>query len=557
LRRLLSILFVVAVCGAAVVLVGASDDSSDKPTYTIQFDNAFGLVEGGDFRVAGVRAGSTKSFDIAQTKSGAAKGEVEVEVTEPGVGAFRADASCDIKPQSLIGEYYVDCQPGTSPRKLAEGATISYRQTTSTIPIDLVNNILRRPAKERLRMIITELGTGLAGRPDDLAAVVRRAHPGLRETSKVLKILGDQNRVIQNFIVDSDTVIKELAGNRKDVVRFVQTAGDAAEASASRRGELQETFARLPGFLDELRPTMRRLGEVADEQTPLLADLERAAPDFNTFIRQLEPFARNSRPALRALGRASAVGTRAFERGAQEVRVLRQLAADAPAAAKPLRQFLETLDSRERAIDDDPRGKVDGPIPSDPSYGGGRGGFTGFEAIGNYAFWQTLSLNGFDAIGHVLRIAITAGGCSVWVNQKLTDANRSFYENCNQWLGPNQPGLTTPDPTVNTAEAARLRRTNDKPAQRAGERRAPGQPEAGALPGQRDISKPQVVLPEGIQKLLDNLPGRPLVDDLIDDVGDAARRVQGGTNSNVNANAGAALPTDGGVTELLDFLLRP
>ena len=43
---------------------------------------------------------------------------------------------------------------------------------------------MRRPYRERFRLIITELGTGLAGRPDDLQEVLRRAHPGLRETSQ-------------------------------------------------------------------------------------------------------------------------------------------------------------------------------------------------------------------------------------------------------------------------------------------------------------------------------------------------------------------------------------
>jgi len=38
----------------------------------------------------------------------------------------------------------------------------------------------------------------LAGRPDDIAEVLQRAHPGLRETSRVLRILGDQNQVIES-----------------------------------------------------------------------------------------------------------------------------------------------------------------------------------------------------------------------------------------------------------------------------------------------------------------------------------------------------------------------
>ena len=126
---------------------------------------------------------------------------------------------------------------------------------------------MRRPYRERFRLIITELGTGLAGRPDDLQEVLRRAHPGLRETSKVLRILGDQNEVIKNFITDSDTVVTELEKNKRDVVRWVREAGDAAEISATRRNELRANFRRFPEFLDELRPddgAARRAGGRAD-----------------------------------------------------------------------------------------------------------------------------------------------------------------------------------------------------------------------------------------------------------------------------------------------------
>src|SRR5687767_899691 len=109
MRRALSILFVIAAGFAAFVFGGASDDDdSGTPTYTSQFDNAFGLVEQGDFRIGGVTAGQTTGFEVVKA-DGRAIAEVEAKVTEPGFADLREDASCEIKPQSLIGEYYVDC----------------------------------------------------------------------------------------------------------------------------------------------------------------------------------------------------------------------------------------------------------------------------------------------------------------------------------------------------------------------------------------------------------------------------------------------------------------
>src|SRR3954453_2932656 len=282
MRRLATVGVVLAVCVGVFALAGGSGDKSGRK-YRIVFDNAFGLVKGGDFRVGGVKAGKTTGFDVETVKGHAPKAVVIAKITQPGFDDFRKDAHCTILPQSLIGEYYVDCQPGSSSQRLPTNGkgTVPVEQTESTVPTDLVQDIMRRPVRERLRLIITELGTGLAGRPQDLQAVLRRAHPGLRETSKVLRILGNQNQVIENFIKDSDTVVAELARNKKDVARWVTEAGNAAEISATRKADIARSFQRLPRFLDELRPTMRRLGELADEQTPLLRDARTAAPDLN------------------------------------------------------------------------------------------------------------------------------------------------------------------------------------------------------------------------------------------------------------------------------------
>jgi virulence factor Mce-like protein len=542
------ILVVLGVCAGAFVLAGASDEKgAEGTTYKIMFDNAFGLTKGGDFRVGGVNAGQTTQFDVEKKKGESPKAVVTVEVNKPGFGDFRKDASCEIRPQSLIGEYYVDCQPGKAPEHLKNGGTVPVDQTSSTIPVDLVNDIMRRPYRERFRLLITELGTGLAGRPDDLQEVLKRAHPGLRETSKVLRILGDQNELIKNFITDSDTVVAELEKNKKDVVRWVKEAGDAAEISATRRDELRAQFQRFPTFLDELRPTMARLGEMADEQTPLLRDLERAAPDLDTFFTRLGPFAEASRPAVRSLGEMGEVGTKAFHEGKQEVAELNRLAVNAPPFAKPFRQFLQTIDDRKRAIENDPRAKETAPPAPDPTAISGDGGFTGMEAVWNYFFWQTLSINMLDDDAHILRASLTAvPPCMPFINHK---PDPETVKMCNSYLGPSQPGILTSDPLDDGSNpaAASVRAQSGKPASRVGERRGEGQPEAGPLPGQPDLSKPQIVLPPDVQHLLDSLSQRQR-QRLKANPDELRRRLD---------SIGAPPPDDQTTGQLLDYLLAP
>jgi virulence factor Mce-like protein len=564
-RRVLSILATLGVCAAAVVFAGASSEESDGKRYRVMFDNAFGLVEGGDFQVGGVTAGTTSDIEVVKEKGEAPKAAVTVEISEPGFGDFREDATCDIKPQSLIGEYFVDCQPGSSDKKLPEGGTVPVEQTTSTIPADLVNNIMRRPYRERFRLIITTLGTGLAGRPDDLSEALRRAHPGLRETSRVLQILGDQNQVIKDFIADSDRVIEELEGNKRDVVRWVEEAGDTAEITATRRAELERTFQKLPTFLDELRPTMARLGELADEQTPLLADMQRAAPHLDEFFTRIGPFSEASRPAVDSLGETAKVGTRTFREGKQEVALLRDLAPEAQPTFKPIRQFLQTSDDRRRGLEDDPRSVKGSPPAPDPTAirEGGPSGFTGLEALWNYFFWQSLSINGFDQYSHMLRIAITETKCGeLHTEFDLSNPeDKKEFEDCSQWLGPNLPGITTPDFTEGPAAATAAR--GGSPASRVGEQRSAGEPDAGPLPGQRDISKPQIELPPDLQRLVERLAPRQR-QDLPKDLRRRIEEVIGPLPAPAPGPAPAPVPAPTApnaapapAPPLLDFLLAP
>ena len=232
------------------------------------------------------------------------------------------------------------------------------------------------------------------------ATVLRRAHPALRETSQTLQILGRQTKTIKKFIGDAHTVVGALEDRKKDVSRFVREAGRTAAISASRREDLGQTFHKLPAFLAELEPYMDRLGDLTKAQTPVLRNLQSASGELDTFLTRLRPFAEEGTPAFKALGDTSVVGRRAVSKTEDDVKELRLLAEDAPGFAKPLRQFLQTIDDRARGVEPDQRAAASGPPAGDKTHtSSSRAGFTGMEAIWNYFYWQTLSTNAFDAIG--------------------------------------------------------------------------------------------------------------------------------------------------------------
>ena len=154
---------------------------------------------------------------------------------------------------------------------------------------------MHEPERERLSIILNELGVGLAGRGDDLNDVIRRANPALREVDEVLRLLARQNEQLESLAVDSDTIMAPLARERdaRVVLDREHERGRRGHRRAARGppGDIQ----RLPEFLRELRPTMVRLGALSDEMTPVMSDLGDVAPDINRFLLELGPFSRRAR----------------------------------------------------------------------------------------------------------------------------------------------------------------------------------------------------------------------------------------------------------------------
>jgi virulence factor Mce-like protein len=428
-RRLATIAVVLAACGAVLVLGTAADPQSGSPEYRVELDNAFGLIQGGDFKVAGVRAGQITALDLDERTKRAL---VSFRIEETGFGSLRRDASCEVLPQSLVGEYYVDCQPGTAREELPVGGTIPVEQTVTVVPPDLVGNIMRRPVRERLRYILAELGAGVGGNAENLNAAIRRASPALRETNRVLRILARQNQVLADLVRNGDTVLRELAENRDDVGRFIVEAKNAASASAERDSDIAAGLQRLPEFLRQLRPTMAELGRTADAQGPALRELSRSADQLERLFGNLGPFANATRPALRSLGRAAQTGERAVRAATPTIAELNRYASGVPELGKNLAIVLEHLDDRDYSAEEDPRSP------------GGKG-YTGLEALLQYVLDQTLSTNIYDSESHILKAFPFEGHCAAYADLERA---RKEEKDCSTYLGPNVIGLRHPDTTA-------------------------------------------------------------------------------------------------------------
>ncbi|MHB8532093.1 MAG: Mce/MlaD family protein, partial [Solirubrobacteraceae bacterium] len=251
---------------------------------------------------------------------------------------------------------------------------LPVKNTSSPVDVDLLGDINRLPERERLTIILNELGAGLAGRGSDLKEVIRRANPALREFDKVLSILASENQVLTKLAEDSDRALAPFARVREHFANFLAQSGRVARATANQRGALAQNFKDFPPFLRQLGPAMERLEKFAIETTPVFTNLNRAAPGIDQTFTSLPAFSGSSEKFFENLGSNARKSGPALTSSRKLLRQLRGLGVQ----AKPFTSNFSTLLTSLRDTG-------------------------GLERIMDFIFLGAGAANGYDELGHFLR----------------------------------------------------------------------------------------------------------------------------------------------------------
>ena len=192
----------------------------------------------------------------AGRKRSPGKAVIVMKITDPGFQDFRDDASCVIRPQSLIGEKYVDCRP-TLPRaadhRAAPGAERDPRRPARRRRSCCCRSRTTAPRRPRPDQRHPDAALR-AALPPDLQRT--RRHPGRsrRPTSRrpsnaptrtcatptaCSKSSPSRRTNSPSSPSDSEQVTKPLADQRLHVAGFFANAGAAGQATAERGAELE------------------------------------------------------------------------------------------------------------------------------------------------------------------------------------------------------------------------------------------------------------------------------------------------------------------------------
>ncbi len=419
-------LIALLIAAAIVVLVVVSSSGEKEDGYVVRaiFDNGSFMVQGEQIRVAGANVGEVEEVDVTRDgeissyEDGRAeeipgKAVIVMKITDPAFQDFRRDATCQIRPQSLIGEKYVDCRPtmprapGTEPppplRKIADGQPgegqylLPLENNSSSVDPDLINNIHTLPYAQRFRLIFNELGVTLAGRGEDIEEAVKRANPDLRDADLLLKILAEQRDELAQLAADSDAFLEPLAREKTHLAGFLSNAGAAGQATGERSAELEASLEKFPEFLRQFRTTMRGLQGFSDAATPVFKDLDVATPALTEATRNLTPFSAAATVALKSLGDAGEASGPKFRAADPLVRKARNLARSGASPTTKLARFFVNTNKTG-----------------------------GWKGLADLLYNGAAATNEFDKYGHMVKSLVTLTNCPEYVSAPDSGCGANF-----------------------------------------------------------------------------------------------------------------------------------
>jgi ABC-type transporter Mla subunit MlaD len=419
-------LLIAAAVVLAIVVVALIARDGDDDAYVVRaiFDNGGFMVKGEEVRVGGATVGVIESVGVTQPgevtnyengepEAVPGKAVIVMKIEDEGFQDFRSDASCYIRPQSLIGEKFIDCRPtlprapGSEPPPLLKeipagepGAgehLLPLGNSSTSVDPDLINNINALPYAQRFRLIFNELGASLAGRGEDLEEVVKRSNPILRDVDRLFGILAEQRNELAQLTADSDEILEPFARERASVAGFFSNAGAAAEASAEEGEALEASFRKLPTFLRELRQTMGALEGFSDAAAPVFSNLGQATPAFTEFTRALTPFSAASTVSLKSLGVNGEVAGPRLRAADPVVSKATELAISGARPTTNLAKFLVSTNESG-----------------------------GFDGLVDLIYNSAASTNEFDQYGHFGRTLATLTNCTDYVAAPTSGCSANF-----------------------------------------------------------------------------------------------------------------------------------
>jgi phospholipid/cholesterol/gamma-HCH transport system substrate-binding protein len=287
----------IAGVAVAAVLVGGAGFAVVSPRalgakyhqVQIVFPTADGLVSGSDVLETGAKIGTIS--DIEPTGDDSAL--VTVQISDDH-WPLHSGVTADIRPKSLLGEKYVDVHDGGGSNPVFDGGAVLH-ESQQAVPVELDQfiNSLDEPTRNAARVLLNDLGAGVAGRGQSLNEAIAAGRSNLANLAVFGTTLNNRDPDLDRILVGLDGVLGKLTtsdqlGQLSQLIINGQQTLNAIEtqqvAFSRQFVDAQTALGELNTAIDNAVPSVRmaltiapQLVDLTGQEARLLAQLGAAA----------------------------------------------------------------------------------------------------------------------------------------------------------------------------------------------------------------------------------------------------------------------------------------
>jgi phospholipid/cholesterol/gamma-HCH transport system substrate-binding protein len=277
---------VAALCAAGIGVAVAVPRVSGpaQHQFTITFPTASGLVAGSDVLEAGAKVGTIYSIQPGANDTAI----VQVQI-EGDHWPLHQGLQADIRPKSLLGEKYVDLHDGPAKNAAYNVTQVLHAPSDSTpVELDQFINSLDGDTRSALKILLNDLGAGLAGRGGDLNQAIQTGRDDLAHLAVTGQTLNNRDPDLDRILVGLDGVFQKITTDDQltqmsqliDNGKATLDAVEAEQASFTRSfNDAQVALAELNTSFDTVITNLRQTLDVAPhllsevtQESNLLAD---------------------------------------------------------------------------------------------------------------------------------------------------------------------------------------------------------------------------------------------------------------------------------------------
>ena len=229
------------------------------PTHTVtaQVSDADAMSVGSDVRIGGRLVGQVTSVQAAGDHT-----NITFHVDQSD-WPLPADTSADVRLATLLGQKYIQLNPGHSSQLLADSGTIGLQATKPVVDFDQILDTFNQPTRSALTSLLRTVSAGVQGQEGTLQQLL----PNLSDLSVHSQVptqeLVTRNSEFNNILVNLGTTADQLNTSRNDLAGVIDNMNTLTATLASNEGAAIKSYISQTDTLNQTTDTVLGNGYAA------------------------------------------------------------------------------------------------------------------------------------------------------------------------------------------------------------------------------------------------------------------------------------------------------